>query len=151
MLRRVTTAPTSGGRVVVGFDGSKSSLDALAWAAHQADLTDSRLEVLAAWEWPTSFGWAVPVPDDFDPESEVQSTLGDAVSSVRTAHPALDIDARVVNGHPAPVLVEASKGASLLVVGSRGHGEFVGMLIGSVSEYCTTNAHCPVLVHRASG
>ena len=53
--------------------------------------------------------------------------------------------------HPAPVLVEASKGADLLVVGSRGHGEFVGMLIGSVSEYCVTNAHCPVLVHRDPG
>jgi nucleotide-binding universal stress UspA family protein len=57
----------------------------------------------------------------------------------------------VVQGHPAPALVEASKGADLLVVGSRGHGEFVGMLIGSVSEYCTTNAHCPVLVHRPPG
>ena len=59
------------------------------------------------------------------------------------------MEARLINGHPAPVLVEASKGADLLVVGSRGHGEFVGMLIGSVSEYCVTNAHCPVLVHRA--
>jgi nucleotide-binding universal stress UspA family protein len=56
---------------------------------------------------------------------------------------------RVIDGHPAPVLVEASKGAELLVVGSRGHGEFVGMLIGSVSEYCAAHAHCPVLVHRA--
>ena len=55
-----------------------------------------------------------------------------------------------MSGHPAPILVEASKGADLLVVGSRGHGEFVGMLIGSVSEYCATNAHCPVLVHRAA-
>jgi nucleotide-binding universal stress UspA family protein len=42
------------------------------------------------------------------------------------------------------------EGAELLVVGSRGHGEFVGMLIGSVGEYCATNAHCPVLVHRAN-
>ena len=62
----------------------------------------------------------------------------------------MNIDPRVVSGHPAPILVEASKGADLLVVGSRGHGEFVGMLIGSVSEYCATNAHCPVLVHRAT-
>jgi len=54
-----------------------------------------------------------------------------------------------VQGHPAPVLVEASKGADLLVIGCRGHGEFAGMLIGSVSEFCATNAHCPVLVHRA--
>ena len=43
------------------------------------------------------------------------------------------------------------RGASMVVVGSRGHGEFVGMLVGSVSEYCVTNAHCPVLVHRVAG
>jgi nucleotide-binding universal stress UspA family protein len=138
------------GRVVVGLDGSQASLDALAWAARQADLTGARLEVLAAWEWPTSFGWAVPLPNDFDPEGEVQSTLDDAVGTVRAAYPALTVDAHVVRGRPQPILIEASKGADLLVVGSRGHGEFVGMLIGSVSEYCTTNAHCPVLVHRAT-
>jgi nucleotide-binding universal stress UspA family protein len=56
----------------------------------------------------------------------------------------------VVEGHPAPVLVEASKAADLLVVGNRGHGEFVGMVIGSVSEHCAANAHCPVLVHRTA-
>jgi nucleotide-binding universal stress UspA family protein len=146
----MTSEQTGTGRIVVGIDGSKASLDALAWASRQADLTGARLEVLAAWDWPTSFGWAVPVPDDYDPESEVRSALDDTVASVRAAHPALRIDARVVRGHPARVLVEASKGADLLVVGSRGHGEFVGMLIGSVSEYCTTNASCPVLVHRAA-
>jgi nucleotide-binding universal stress UspA family protein len=146
----MTPEKTGTGRVVVGIDGSQASLDALAWAARQAGLTGARLEVLAAWEWPTSFGWAVPLPSDFDPEAEVQSSLDDAVGTVRAAYPALAVDARVVHGHPAPILVEASKGADLLVVGSRGHGEFVGMLIGSVSEYCTTNAHCPVLVHRAT-
>ena len=72
------------------------------------------------------------------------------VASVRATYPDLSIDPRVVSGHPAPILVEASKGADLLVVGSRGHGEFVGMLIGSVSEYCAANAHCPVVVHRAT-
>jgi nucleotide-binding universal stress UspA family protein len=56
----------------------------------------------------------------------------------------------VVRGHPEPILVEASKGADLLVLGSRGHGEFVGMVIGSVSEYCAARAHCPVLVHRTA-
>jgi nucleotide-binding universal stress UspA family protein len=138
------------GRVVVGIDGSQASLDGLTWAARQADFIGARLEVLAAWEWPTSFGWAVPVPTDFDPEAEVQSTLDAATASARAAYPALVVDAHIVQGHPAPILVEASKGADLLVVGSRGHGEFVGMLIGSVSEYCATNAHCPVLVHRPS-
>ena len=53
-------------------------------------------------------------------------------------------------GTQRPRLVEAAKGADLLVVGSRGHGEFVGMLLGSVSEYCVSNAECPVLVHRGT-
>ena len=68
---------------------------------------------------------------------------------LRAEHPGLVVDPRIVEGHPAPVLVETSKDADLLVVGSRGHGEFVGMLIGSVSAYCVTNAHCPVLVYRS--
>jgi nucleotide-binding universal stress UspA family protein len=133
---------------VAGIDGSDSSLDALAWAARQADLTGSTLEVVMTWQWPSSYGWAAPVPDNFNPEEDVRRSLDEAVETVRAAHPGLRISPRVVSGHPAPVLVEASKGADLLVVGSRGHGEFVGMLIGSVSEYCATNAHSPVLVHR---
>ena len=138
------------GRIVVGVDGSPSSLDALSWAARQAHLTRSTLEVVMTWEWPLSYGWAAPIPDDFDPEEDVRRSLESAVASVRAAYPDLSIDPRVVSGHPAPILVEASKGADLLVVGSRGHGEFVGMLLGSVSEYCATNAHCPVFVHRAT-
>jgi len=54
----------------------------------------------------------------------------------------------VVEGPPAPTLVEASHRADLLVVGSRGHGEFTGMLIGSVSNHCASHAHCSVVVHR---
>jgi len=57
----------------------------------------------------------------------------------------------VVEGHAAPVLLEAARGASLLVVGSRGHGEFTGMLLGSVSEHCVTHARCPVVVVRDVG
>ncbi len=147
----MTAAQPSGtGRIVVGIDGSPLSLDALAWAARQADLTGSSLEIVMTWQLPTSYGWAVPVPDDFDPEEDVRKALETAVAAVRAEHPDVSTDSRVVSGHPAPILVEASKGADLLVVGSRGHGEFVGMLIGSVSEYCATNAHCPVLVHRAT-
>jgi nucleotide-binding universal stress UspA family protein len=147
----MTSEPQSGpGRIVVGVDGSVSSLDALAWAARQAALTSAGLEVVMTWEWPGSYGWAVPVPDDFDAESTVRRTLEEALAPVRAAHPGVRIEEKVVNGHPAPVLVETAKGAALLVVGSRGHGEFVGMLLGSVSEYCAAHASCPVLVHRAA-
>jgi nucleotide-binding universal stress UspA family protein len=138
------------GKIVVGIDGSAASNDALRWALRQADLTGSPLEVIMTWEWPASLGWSVPIPDDYDPEIEVRQTVDGAVDAALAERPGVTVDRRVVSGHPATVLVEASKGADLLVIGSRGHGEFVGMLLGSVSEFCTTNAHCPVLVHRAN-
>ena len=59
--------------------------------------------------------------------------------------------ARVVEGSPARSLLDISKGADLLVLGSRGHGPFVGMLLGSVSEYCAAHATCPVVVVRHQG
>jgi nucleotide-binding universal stress UspA family protein len=146
-----TAQPAKPRGIVVGFDGSAASLEALEWAARQVELTASTLEIVATWDWPTTFGWAVPIPTGFDPEQSVREVLAEAEAGVRGRHPQIEITTRVLQGHPAPLLVEASKGAELLVVGSRGHGEFVGMLIGSVSEFCATNAHCPVLVHRAVG
>jgi nucleotide-binding universal stress UspA family protein len=137
------------GRIVVGLDGSPSSLAALRWAGRQAELTHSILDVIMTWDWPPTYGWAAPFPTGYDPEEGVHKVLDEAVADLRTTFSSLDITAKVMRGHPFPLLVEASKGADLLVVGSRGHGEFAGMLIGSVSEFCATNAHCPVLVHRA--
>ena len=135
-------------RIVVGIDGSPMSASALAWAVRQAELIGSTLEVITTWEWPMNYGWAFPFPSDYDPAEDARKMLTRVLSPLSAEHPDLDIQWTVMEGHPAPVLVEASKGADLLVVGSRGHGEFAGMLIGSVSEHCVTNAHCPVLVHR---
>jgi nucleotide-binding universal stress UspA family protein len=139
--------PEGSHRIVVGVDGSDSSLAALGWAARQAELTGAALQVVTSWEWPTAVGWAAaPVPGDYQPADDAQRLLDQVVAPVRTAHPAIGIHTTVVEGHPAPVLVEASRGADLLVVGSRGRGQFAGMLLGSVSEHCTASAHCPVLV-----
>jgi nucleotide-binding universal stress UspA family protein len=137
----------SEGRIVVGVDGSKSSLACLEWAVVQAEKTGTPLEVIMTWEWPASYGWAA-VPEGYDPGGESQRLLDEIVASVKKAHPDVHIGSAVVEGHPAPILVKASEGAELLVVGSRGHGQFAGMLLGSVSEHCVTNAHCPVLVFR---
>jgi nucleotide-binding universal stress UspA family protein len=134
-------------RIVVGFDGSDESLSALEWAARQAELTGSALEIVAAWEWPTSLGWA-PMPG-YDPVAETKKLLEPTLKSLRDARPKVAVGWKVVEGHPAPVLVSESHGAELLVVGRRGHGEFVGMLIGSTSEYCVANAACPVVVFRS--
>jgi nucleotide-binding universal stress UspA family protein len=133
---------------MVGVDGSPSSLAALGWAAQQAEFTGATLEVLGSWEWPITYGASVALPEDYDPAADTRRELDDAIASGRAAHPNVVFRATVVEGHPAPSLVEASKGAELLVVGSRGHGAFAGMLLGSVSEHCVANAFCPVLVMR---
>jgi len=135
-------------RIVVGIDGSPTSVAALEWAVRQAELTGSAVEAVTTWEWPTNYGWAFPFPPEYDPAEDAGRMLSGVLEPIRSGHPDVPVHPTVVEGHPAPVLVKASRGADLLVVGSRGHGEFAGMLIGSVSEHCVTNAHCPVLVFR---
>ena len=70
------------------------------------------------------------------------------VERLQTAHPDLSVHAHAIEGHPSEVLVEASRHAALLVVASRGHGSFSGMVLGSVSQHCVTHAACPVVVFR---
>jgi nucleotide-binding universal stress UspA family protein len=132
-------------RIVVGIDGSGPSLAAMEWAARQAEFTGSALETLIVWQVAMSYGSAMPVAD---PGAEARKVLDSAVGDLQKAHPQVEIRSSVVEGIPAQVLVEASNDADLLVVGSRGHGEVAGLLIGSVSEHCVTHAHCPVLVMR---
>ena len=133
-------------RIVVGIDGSEASTDVLEWAARQAALTGSSLEVVTTWEWPISLGWTIPLPSDYDPAAEAARSVEGFLTAARSAHPDVNIESTVTEGHPAPTLVEASNRADLLVVGSRGHGEFAGMLLGSVSEHCAHHAKCPVVI-----
>ncbi len=135
-------------RIVVGIDGSESSRHALRWATRQAQFTGARLEVLITWELPTSFGWVPPYPEYFNPASDAQTAADDEVALVLRDYPDVEVDITVVEGHPAPSLIQASRDAELLVLGSRGHGEFAGMLLGSVTQHCVSTAHCPVLVWR---
>jgi nucleotide-binding universal stress UspA family protein len=135
-------------RIVVGVDGSEASIDALHWAVAQAELVGGKLDVVMTWELPTTYGWAAPYPEGFDPETDTRHLLEDTVAAVLADHPGLDVHAQVIEGHPAPVLIDVAKGAQLLVVGSRGHGAFAGMLLGSVSDHCVSNSPCPVVVVR---
>ena len=140
-----------GGRIVVGVDGSASSKDALKWAAHQAQLTGSSLEAVTTWEISTnSFGFAVPIPSDYDPAANAKQTLDETVLEVLGSG-GPNVVTQVVEGQAARCLLDAAKGADLLVLGSRGHGPFVGVLLGSVSEFCAAHATCPVVVVRHQG
>jgi nucleotide-binding universal stress UspA family protein len=141
-----------GPRIVVGVDGSGSSASALRWAIRQAGLTGATVEVATAWHYPdlAASGMAVgavePTYDFFRENAE--KIAADAISSA--LDPASDVPARarVAQGHAAQVLIDASAGASLLVVGSRGHGGFTEALLGSVGQHCVQHAHCPVVVVR---
>ena len=135
------------GPIVVGVDGSESSRRALEWAADQAERTRAALMVITAWHWPAMMG-AVPMPE-VDFEGDARRVVVGMVDSLREAHPDLPIDMQVTAGSAAQALVDASEGAELLVVGSRGHGAIAGSLIGSVSLHCVHQAHCPVLIHRS--
>ena len=136
-------------RIVAGVDGSASSLEAMEWAARQAELTDATLEVVAAWDWPESFGW-VAIPNNYNPEEDAQKLLESLIASLGAAHPRLTVSGKVVQGHPAPVLVhkyprEGEISTSSEVAGTESS---ISMLIGSTSEHCVANAACPVVVIR---
>jgi len=121
---------------------------ALDWAIHQAELANTSVLVVAAWHSPVALGWGIPLAPICNPSEGATKAMDEVLDPIRGKHPHVTIESRIVEGHPAPVLVEASRGSDLLVVGSRGHGEFAGMLLGSVSEHCVSNAACPVLVVR---
>ncbi len=135
-------------RTVVGVDGSPGSLAALDWAAGMAESTGSVVVVVATWQWPRGFGQGVLIPNGYDPAADARALVCQAVDEAHVGHPGVEFVPLVVEGRPADVLVEASRGADLLAVGTRGHGEVSGLFLGSVSEHCATHAHSPVLVFR---
>lgn len=139
-------------RVVVGVDGSDGSRLALEAAAVQAREHDATLTVVTAWAQPVTAGAPGYAAYDWINEADLSASAkqqqADVLGAVLGAEPSVRVEQEVVEGHPAQVLVSASEGADLVVVGSRGHGGFVGMLLGSVSQHVAAHASCPVLVVR---
>jgi nucleotide-binding universal stress UspA family protein len=131
--------------IVVGVDGSDESVKATAWAAEQARATGGTLELLIVWARPMSYGLPLVV-GGYNPEHEAQAVVEKTASGIDL--PADRLRTHVVNAAPALALVERSKSADLLVVGSRGHGGFAELLLGSVSDHCVHHASCSVVVVR---
>jgi nucleotide-binding universal stress UspA family protein len=144
------------GTIVVGIDGSDESKDALRWAVDEAKAHGAKVLALHAWQVPLAPAGITPVPrldlvERVDDIREAAKALVAQVVEEVGGGSDVEIEARVVEGPPAPSLIEAAQDADLLVVGSRGHGGFTGLLLGSISQYCVTHAPCPVLVHRSRG
>jgi nucleotide-binding universal stress UspA family protein len=137
--------------VVVGVDGSEGAHSALTWALAEARLRQTVLRMVCAWEVPALIYGAVPafvppVDPTSDPKVAAERTIEDALRELSGATEGVEVERVVVNGHAAPILVDASGEAELLVVGSRGRDGFTGLLLGSVSQHCVHHAHCPVVV-----
>lgn len=133
------------GQIVVGVDGSGPSKSALRWAARIAQATGATIQAITAWEYPTGLGWGMP-PEGWQPEADMRAMLEDTLVEVFGSQRPPGLEAMVEYGPPRVVLLEAAKHAGMLVVGSRGHGGFAGLLLGSVSAACAEHAQRAVLV-----
>ena len=139
------------GLVIVGVDGSASGLAAAEVAAREAALRGAGLRVVHAFLWPAMH---VPVgastigPPDGGLRNMADRFVAEAAERARAAAPEVEIDQVVVTGEPLTVLEAQSRGAELVVVGSRGMGGFVGLLVGSTAVHLASHGRCPVLVVR---
>lgn len=134
------------GFVVVGVDGSESSVAALRVAAEEASARDAKLHIVVAWHVPLAV-----YTDGLPPPPEVATDMKDAAEDIaklaESKVPAgIEYEIMMREGQPQDVLVEESKGAEVLVVGSRGLGAFSRLVLGSVSEHVSHHATCPVVV-----
>ena len=141
--------------IAVGVDGSAVSQQALTWAIAEGGLRQEPVRAVYAWDHAPEVaagGRVFGPPGDEAVRHDLDELRRDAGRRLAEAVAELGeggaVEQRVVRGHPVEVLVEQSRSANLLVVGSRGHGELSSALLGSVSRGCTHHAHCPVVVIR---
>lgn len=151
-------------RIVVGVDGSPPSVEALRWAArHAASVPGAVIEVVTVCEQAMAYGAVPPAaapglvpataagrPDELDDAlaAEARRAAEHAVVVAGLHQAGLAVRTTQLTGHPASVLVDASRGADLLVIGPSGHGALVGLMLGSVATHLITHASCPVVVVR---
>lgn len=137
--------------IVVGVDGSEHSLDALRWAAGEAAAHGCAVHAVSTYSTPImSTGYEMAVVDPADLNAAAEAALGAAVDTVRSEGllAGVPVDITAVEGHAGERLIAMSEDARQLVVGSRGHGGFMGLLLGSVTTYVVNHARCPVTVVR---
>jgi|SRR5215207_140377 len=142
--------------IVAGVDASEESRAALAWAVEEARLRSATVIAVHAWEMPvvpTASGLIPPSAEVFTDVTGVKEAAENVVRSIVeqvAGSSGVDVRPLAVEGRPANALIDTAERqrAQLIVVGSRGHGAVVGLLLGSVSEQVVRHAPCPVVVHR---
>jgi nucleotide-binding universal stress UspA family protein len=144
------------GRIVVGVDGSEASVSALRWAMRAAEMHHAAEQ--HPWEVLVVHAWQVPMPAMMmaegllpPPNIDFKHEAGEVVARLLKeatdgAEPSVPVRVETPNAPAAKALLDAAASADLLVVGSRGHGGFSGLLLGSVSQQCAHHATCPVVI-----
>jgi nucleotide-binding universal stress UspA family protein len=136
--------------IVVGVDGSGSSAAAVGYAFAEAAAHGARVRAVHAWRLPAH---PTEPPVQADPAADevagkAHEVLAEALAGWPDQYPNVEVVRTVAQGHPAKILIEASRGADLVVVGSRGRGGFHGLALGSVSHAMLHHGLCPVAVVR---
>jgi nucleotide-binding universal stress UspA family protein len=151
VVRRPSAAD---GPVVVGIDGSPGADTAFDFALQHADRRRVPLIAMYAWHGVASYGPGVMLPLVVDWElvaEEARRGLAEAIAGWSEKYPDVTVEQRVVRAHPVQALADAGRFAQLLVVGSRGHGGYVGLLLGSVAQGLVHHGPCPVaVVHQGA-
>lgn len=136
-------------KIVIGVDGSEDAQRAVDWALDQAGPED-HIEIIHTWNQPAAAAGIYGAGYTFDPKpfaEAAEAVLEAEMDRLRDTNRNLDnVTARCVHGHPGTEMLRASEEADLLVVGTRGRGGFVGLLLGSTSTYLAHHAHCPLVI-----
>ncbi|GAA5227071.1 universal stress protein [Paeniglutamicibacter antarcticus] len=132
-------------RIVVGIDGSAQSISALRYAATLASALGNELVAFTSWLPRVALEDYTP---DWAPEQDARDALEKSIVQAFGDDIPENLEREVVMGPAAPNLIEASKNAVMLVMGTRGRGGFTGLVMGSVSSSLAAHAKCPVLIHH---
>ncbi|QOC92862.1 universal stress protein [Micromonospora craniellae] len=148
VVRRDTAEAARAGHITAGVDGSEPSLVALGFAVEQAALRRVPLQVVRAWQ-PGREHWNLTGEQARDAAlAEGRAELDEALRRWQERFPDVEISVQTATAAPAALLIDSSRQAQLVVVGTRGRGGLRGMLLGSVSQQLIQHAHCPVAVVR---
>jgi nucleotide-binding universal stress UspA family protein len=151
MLERMAAEQnaTWAGRIVAGVDASKSAHQAARWAADEALTRGRGLSLVTAILPPTTIG-GLGIPPALDFLDALRSEALEQLTAIAAQLPGEDIGVDVQIASPGALLVEASKSAHMVVVGSRGTGGFTGLVLGSVGSQVAAAAQCPVVIWRGA-
>ena len=128
--------------IVVGFDGSQPALEALRWAADEAEMRRWNVVLVQSWQEPvlTDVAWVTVWDDLEESKRRVQEDLEALAAEFAAERPTISFSAQLVTGPAGRVLADPESGAAMVVVGARGLGGFSSLMLGSVSRKVAARA-----------